>query len=100
MIEQLFITEDTMTRERFQEIMEDDSDIKLSRYKKNRALLGLNLMAKYLPNSGVEAADHDIIIGADIDPLLKAGLTEEDAIELRKLNWMIHDSGDCMACFV
>ena len=87
-----------MYREKFIEIMDGDS--KLSEYSKCTALLGLNLIAKYLPKSGVEAANHDIIYACDVDQLLDAGITEEDAIELRNMNWMIDEDCDCLACFV
>lgn len=85
-----------MEREKFEEIMAGDSD--LSAYEKCNALLGLNLIAKYLPKSGIGAASHDIIYACGVDDLLAAGITEDDAIELRLMNWMI--SEDSLACFV
>jgi len=86
-----------MEIERFSEIMEGDSE--LSKYRgKCTALAGLNLIAKYLPESGIEAASHDIIYACGVEELLAAGLTEEDAHELRRMNWMI--SEDSLAKFV
>ena len=87
-----------MDRERFEEIMDGDS--KLGDYDDDNAFLGLQIIRKYMSKKGIEGADHDIIYSSDIDKLLEAGLTEEDATELRNLNWMIDDEGDCLACFV
>ncbi len=85
-----------MTEERFIQIMDGDSH--LLDYKKDNALLGLIIISKYLPNSGVSAAEHDIIYGCGVTELLEAGITTEDAIELRNLNWMI--DCECLANFV
>jgi len=87
-----------MTRKQLEKIFEDDSC--LEKYKENTALLGLNILKKYVPTSGVEAAEHDIIYAASIDEVLEAGLTADDAVELRNLNWMLEEEGDCFACFV
>ena len=87
-----------MTIKRFNEIMNGDSH--LEKYKKDNALLGLNIIAKYLPLSGVEYAEHDEIWACGVEELLKAGLTEEDATELRNLNWMIDNDTNALACFV
>ena len=60
---------------------------------------GLLIIQKYTPNKGIEGADHDIIYSVDIDELIAAEITEEDAIKLRSLNWMVSDNS-YMACFV
>jgi len=86
-----------MTREEFERIMDGDSC--LQNYEQDNTLLGLNIIAKYLPKSGIEAAEHDIIFACSIDEILEAGLTKEDAIELRNLNWMIEDN-EGLACYV
>ena len=85
-----------MTEERFRELMDGDSA--LTEYTQCNALLGLNLIAKYLPNKGVEGAQHDVIYSVMIDDIIRAGITEKDIIELRRLNWMIDEDG--LACFV
>ena len=36
----------------------------------------------------------------NIDDILKAGITKEDAIKLRDMNWMIDEDTDSLACFV
>ena len=86
-----------MTEKWFEEIM-DKTDSQLSNYKEDNALLGLLIIKKYLPERGVEAAEHDMIYGAEIEELVKAGITEQDVEELAKLNWSIID--DSLACFV
>lgn len=90
-----------MDIEAFEKII-DDEDGFASRPKVDiegdYTILGLLLIQKYLPKSGIEGADHDIIYGADVDALVEAGITEEDAIMLRDLNWMIRDG--YMAKFV
>lgn len=86
-----------MTEKRLAEIME--SDVK-SDWEGCNALTGLNIIAKYLPKSGIEGADHDIIFAATVNDILEAGLTEEDAIKLRTLNWMIDETNTGLACFV
>lgn len=76
-----------MDAKRFEEIMEGDSH--QSDYDRCAALLGLNLIAKYLPDSGIWAAYHDQIFACSVDELLGAGLTEEDAMELRNMGWFV-----------
>ena len=87
-----------MTEERFRELMKGDSA--LSEYEQDNALLGLNLIANYLPNKGIEGAEHDVIYSVSIDDIIAAGITEKDVIELRRLNWMISEDGYGLACFV
>lgn len=90
-----------MNEERFRELFDDEkSDIKTEFPDGDNALMGLNLIAKYLPKAGIEAAGHDIIYSVDIDKIVEAGITEEDAITLVKWNWMIDSDCDCLACFV
>ncbi len=86
-----------MDRKRLEEIMEGDSN--LGNYpNEDNAFLGLLIIRKYIPGCGIEGAEHDLIYSAGVDELLEAGLTEEDAIELRNLNWMIEYNS--LACFV
>lgn len=89
-----------MTEERLREIFEDEGiDTKFPKDQDN-ALAGLNLIAKYLPNKGIEAAGHDMIYSVDPDELAESGITEEDVIQLRTWNWMIDSDTDSIACFV
>lgn len=89
--------EKDMERERFDEIIDADEDSSID-YKENRVLLGLKIIAKYIPNNCVAGADHDIIYSASVDELLEAGLTEDDAVELSNLGW--HIAYDCLSHFV
>ena len=86
-----------MNRKELDAIMEGDSDF--NAYKgKSRVLMGLNLIAKYIPDPEI-SPDHDIIYAGDADKLVEAGLTKADAIELRKMNWMVDSEFDCLAIF-
>ena len=87
-----------MTYEELEKIFENEDYDTLMDLEVDNALMGLNIIAKYLPKSGVEAAKHDQIFACGVDELLEAGLTEKDAITLAEINWMI----DCesLSCFV
>ncbi len=85
-----------ITLEKFQEIFEGDSC--LEKYHDDNAILGLNIIRKYMPTKGIEGADHDIIYSVLVDEIIESGITEEDVRELRNLNWMIESHG--LACFV
>lgn len=88
-----------MNEERFLEIMKDDC---LGGRKLNEgcnAVKGLLIIQKYLPLSGIEGANHDIIYSVKVEKIVSAGITEEDAIELREQNWMVQDD-TYLACFV
>ena len=95
------MTDSKISEERVYEIMDDDSDeidIKLGSLEVDNALMGLNIIAKYIPKAGVEAASHDMICGESVENLVKAGITEADVIELRSINWMLYE--DSFAYFV
>jgi len=85
-----------MKKERFEEIMEEDTPI--STTELCDTLAGLNIIAKYLPNSGVEAAQHDQIYGCGVDALIEAGITEEDSKKLNAFGWFVDD--DDLSTFV
>lgn len=89
-----------MEREQFEKIMSDDELDEFGAYDEDNALLGLKIIAKYLPKCGIEGAEHDIVYSVGVDKILEAGIIEDDVIELRKLNWMIDEECDCLACFV
>lgn len=88
-----------MLLEEFEEIMADDerSGVRLNEPGDN-ALKGLLIITKYLPNSGIEGANHDVIYSCSAEDLVNAGITTEDAILLNALNWMVDD--ESLACFV
>jgi len=88
-----------MNREQFEKIMNGKNGGKdLYHLKDNNAFVGLQIIRKYCPTKGVEGADHDVIYSVPANDLVAADITEEDAIRLRNINWMIED--DVMACFV
>lgn len=89
-----------MTTERLIEIMQDEEIQTVFHKDADNALLGLNIIAKYCPKRGIEGADHDVIYAVDADELAEAGITEEDAIKLRTMNWMYDEDCECLACFV
>jgi hypothetical protein len=87
-----------MTEERLKEIFESDDTVS---WEGDNALLGLNIIAKYFPNKTVlQAAEHDVIYSVYTHEIVEACITEEDAIKLRSLNWMIDEDVDSLACFV
>ena len=85
--------------EEFEEIMRSDENggKKLIEPGCN-ALKGLLIITKYLPKAGIRNAAHEIIYSVTLNELLLAGITREDALELRYQNWMVED--DVLACFV
>jgi hypothetical protein len=83
-----------MTEERIIEIFDGDS----GKWDGDNAYQGLQILAKYTKYL-IQGADHDIIYSVGLDEIIKAGITEEDCLELRRLNWMVED-GECLACFV
>ncbi len=88
-----------MDREEIEKIFEESE----SKWKGDNAFQGLQIISKYFDPKKKEilcAAEHDVIYSVDIDDILKAGITKEDAETLAKLNWMIEDEFDCLACFV
>ena len=84
-----------MTTERLEEIFETTD----SKWDGDSAYQGLTVFVKYV-NDVLEAAEHDVIYGPDIETALEAGLTEDDAIVLAKLNWMLDNDCGSFACFV
>jgi len=88
-----------MTNEEFEAVFKSEE----TDWKGDNAFKGLQIIAKYIDidhNNIIGAAGHDIIYSSDIDEIVEAGITEEDAIALRKLNWMIDSECDCLACFI
>ncbi|MCK9446309.1 hypothetical protein M0Q50_05395 [bacterium] len=85
-----------MNREKFEKIFDETED-DLSNIDGDNAYLGLQIIAKYTKNI-IRCAEHDVIFSESIENIIENGITEEDIIQLRKLNWMIdHDS---LACFI
>lgn len=91
-----------MNEEEFRQIMKDDEKggSALHKLDDDNAILGLMVIRKYLPKKGIEGAGHEVIYSVDVDEILEAGITKEDAEYLRDINWMIDSDCDCLACFV
>jgi hypothetical protein len=87
-----------MTSEQLREIF-DSVD---SEWVGDNAMQGLIIIGKYFSadETIICAAEHDEIYSFDVDKILAAGLTDDDAMKLAKLNWMIDDENGCLACFV
>ena len=85
-----------LTITELENIMSEDYEFKNSDACK--ILKGLNIIKKYLPNSGLEASGHDEIWACDVEELVKSGITKEDAILLRGLDWRIDE--DSLSHFV
>jgi len=82
-----------MTQDRFEEIFDETE----SKWDGDNAYQGLQIIAKYTDKL-IQGADHDKIYSEEIETLIEKGITEEDVIALRKLNWMEEDG--YLACFV
>ena len=82
-----------MTREEFEEVFESDE----AKWEGDNCYQGLMIIAKYTKNV-VHGASHDQVWSEDVDTLIDAGITVEDATKLRLINWMIDE--DSLSCFV
>ena len=77
-----------MNKERFIEIMSEDLKTeKFIEYEGCNVLYGLLIINKYLPKRGIEGASHDVIYSVDVDELVEAGITEDEVVDLREMNW-------------
>ena len=83
-----------MTPKRLEEILDNI----LPAPRGCRIFKGLEIIRKYLPSADITSAEHDIVYICDATDLTIAGITEEDALELAKLSWMVED--DSLAHFV
>jgi uncharacterized protein YihD (DUF1040 family) len=82
-----------MTLERLEEIFEETQ----SKWEGDNAFQGLQILAKYTEKNVICAAEHDIIYSINAEDIIEI-LSEEDAIKLAQLNWMLED--DYFACYV
>ncbi len=89
-----------MTADRFREIMNDEEIETIFPEKENNFFRGIKIIGKYLPKDCIAGADHDVVFSADVNDIVKAGITEGEALELRKINWHLDNDADCLACFV
>lgn len=86
-----------MDRERFEQIFEEtEADYSIAG---DRVLTGLNILAKYTEKPVICAAEHDKIYCSDLADFIEE-ITEEDAVQLRKLGFNIEREHDCLYHFV
>lgn len=83
-----------MTRDEMFEIFKNND---FKDWEGDNALKGLIIISKYTPRA-IQCAEHDIIYSESINEFIEKGITEEDCIQLRKLNW--HIDNDCLAHYV
>lgn len=84
-----------MTKERLQEIFNKTE----SNWDGDNAFKGMQILSKY-NDYILRASEHDIVYCGDIEECLEKGMTEEDAIQLAKLNWSIDEWETGFSCFV
>lgn len=88
-----------MDIKRFEELMGGDSDY--TKFKEvNRVTVGLNIIAKYLPQFGIEAAEHDVIYSVDVDKLATTEITQEEVTQLREMGWWISEEFNCLGHYI
>jgi len=85
-----------MEVERFEEIMEENSDDYAS--LDDGLFHGLVLLRKYISDATIEAAEHDVIYAVGIEELCKTNITADDVDTLRAFGW--HIDYDSLAYFV
>jgi hypothetical protein len=90
----------TLIDKRTEEIRKIFEETKSELHKINgdNAFMGLEILSKYSKHV-IHGADHDIIYSIDINEIVELNISDEDLIQLAKLNWMIYDE-DYLACFV
>ena len=88
-----------MIVEEFEKLFHEEEDIN---WDGDNTFQGLLIIAKYInPNDSIiiVAAKHDVVCSVEVKELCDAGITKEDVIALRKLNWSIENEHYLM-CFV
>lgn len=83
-----------MNSEKLNKIFEETK----SNWEGDNAFQGLQILSKYSDNV-ICSAEHDIIYSVVVADIIDA-ITEEDAIALAKLNWMIDSEFECFSCYV
>ena len=77
------------------EIMKEDAPLNLK--SKDSILEGLQILSKYSNNSTLKATEHEILYSISPQESIDNGITEEDVVQLKGLNWMLHE--EAFACF-
>jgi len=76
----------------------DNTKSDLKNVDGDSTFLGFQIISKYTKNI-VQGAGHDIVYSISIDEIIELNVTDEDLIELAKMNWFIND-GEGLASFV
>jgi len=91
-----------ITREKLEEILENDSKHPFQENNVDHKMKALTLLREKIPynvcNCIIEAAEHDQIYLCDIDDVLPY-INEEDAKVLADCNLFIDDDCDCLSMF-
>ena len=88
-----------MTQEELKAIFEETE----SKWDGDNVMQGLLIIAKYFnpkEETTMIGVGHEILYSVDVQAIIDKGLTKEDAVKLRELNWMIEGEYDCLSCFV
>lgn len=89
-----------MNIDELKQIMADDDigGADLMKVKCN-AYEGLKILNKYTKKPLVRHAEYKIIYSISLIDAISTGMTRDDAIKLRRLNWMSDQNGH-FACFI
>ena len=93
---------DKITEEFIEELWGEESEID-SHWKGDNAYQGLQIIAKYydpLKEDLITYGSHDVMGSVDMNELIERGVTKEDLISLKKLNWSYDEDGGNLYVFV
>lgn len=88
-----------MNREKFIELVDDCN----SEWEGDNIYKGLQIIAKYFDANEVKiitGVEDGILFSVRVNDIVNAGVTEEDAIKLCNLNWMIDEWNDCLSVYI
>ena len=88
-----------MTQEELKAIFEETE----SDWDGDNVMQGLLIIAKYFDSkkeTTMISVGYKILYSVDIQAIIDKGLTKEDAVKLRGLNWMIESKFNFISCFV
>lgn len=88
----------TITVDRLMDIMKGQSDYE-SFQGTDRCFEGLKILSKY-HHDVIQGAGYDIVWSFDLSDAIEYGLSESDAILLRRMGWVINPDNECLAKFV
>ena len=82
-----------MTYEEFKDTMQDESVPFFWNIHGDKALIGLNLIAKYFDSDKeiITGIKQGIIYSVNIMDLVEKNITQEDVKQLKELGWLLSD---------